>query len=260
MISLKSQREIGLMREAGQLVAAAHQIAAEMIKPGVKTSEIDLAIEALFASRNAVPLFKGFPGRVPFPAVTCISVNEAIVHGIPGDYALQPGDIVSVDTGCKVNGWCGDAAWSYAVGTVDAESQRLMEVGQDLLRTAIIGLGQEKRWSQVARRMMKVAKAAGFSLVEKFVGHGIGREMHEAPQVPNLMNKSLSRDDFLIQPGLVLAVEPMLNAGTADIRILRDHWTAVTADGKRSVHYEHTIAITPNGPVLLTEGVGTPLL
>lgn len=259
MITLKSQRELGLMREAGKLVAEAHRIAAGMIEPGVTTREIDAAVEEYFDLQGVTPLFKNFPGEVPFPAVTCISINEQVVHGIPGDYPLQPGDIVSLDTGCRLNGWCGDAAWTYPVGEVDPQTQRLLDVGIETLRVAVKALGEKKRWSQVAREMMKTVKAAGFSLVEKFVGHGIGREMHEAPQVPNFTNASLKSDDFEIQPGLVLAVEPMINAGRPDIRILKDKWTAVTADGSRSVHFEHTVAVTREGPRLLTEGVGSPL-
>jgi len=259
MITLKSKREIGLMREAGQIVAQAHQIAASMIAPGVTTGEIDAAIERLFMERQAHPLFKNFPGKVPFPAVTCMSVNEQIVHGIPGDRVLMPGDIVSVDTGCRLNGWCGDAAWTYAVGQIDEASQRLMKTGRHVLQVAIAGLKTKKRWSEISREMAKVTHAAGFSVVEKFVGHGIGREMHEAPQVPNYVIRNKKDEDFLIQPGLVLAIEPMINMGTPDIRILKDHWTAVTADGQRSVHFEHTVAVTSEGPVLLTEGVGEPL-
>jgi methionyl aminopeptidase len=259
VITLKSQREIRLMREAGRLVAEAHRIAREMIEPGVLTREIDAAVETFFDREGATPLFKNFPGEVPFPAVTCISINEQIVHGIPGDYALRPGDIVSLDTGCRLNGWCGDAAWTYPVGEVDEETQRLMDVGVDTLRVAVKALGEKRRWSQVAREMMKRVKASGFSLVEKFVGHGIGREMHEEPQVPNFTNQSLKKDDFELQPGLVLAVEPMVNAGVPEIRVLKDKWTAVTQDGKRSVHFEHTVALTQEGPQLLTEGVGFPL-
>lgn len=259
MITLKSRREIDLMRDAGQVVAQAHRVAAEMIVPGTTTREIDAAVERLFAQQGATPLFKGFPGKVPFPAVTCISVNEQIVHGIPGDYALREGDIVSVDTGCRLHGWCGDAAWTYPVGKIDPASQRLMDVGQNVLRTAILGLRSKRRWSDVAREMQQVARSAGFSVVEKFVGHGIGRQMHEPPQVPNYVNKSLKDEDFEIQPGLVLAIEPMINAGTKEIRILKDGWTAVTADGQRSVHFEHTVALTREGPILLTEGVGNPL-
>lgn len=259
MIALKSRREIALMREAGQLVAQAHQIAAGLMHPGVTTREIDAAIEDHFRRHQAIPLFKNFPGKVPFPAATCISVNEQIVHGIPGNYRLAEGDIVSVDTGAKLGGWCGDAAWTYAVGEVDADSLRLLQCGRDALQTAILGLGNKRRWSEVAREIMKVVKAQGFSLVEQFVGHGIGREMHEPPQVANYHNSSVKGDDFEIRPGLVLAVEPMINAGSAKVKILRDHWTAVTKDGRRSVHFEHTIAVTEEGPQLLTEGVGTPL-
>lgn len=259
MITLKSKREIELMRAAGRVVAEAHQLAARLIAPGVKTGVIDAAIEDLFRERNAHSLFKNFPGKVPFPAVTCISVNEQIVHGIPGDRELVEGDIVSVDTGCRINGWCGDAAWTYAVGQVDAVSRKLMETGREVLRTAIVGLKTKKRWSEISRQMEAVTHAAGFSVVEQFVGHGIGREMHEAPQVPNYAIRQRKDEDFLIQPGLVLAIEPMINAGTKGIRILKDHWTAVTSDSQRSVHFEHTVAVTSDGPVLLTEGVGDPL-
>ncbi|WP_437186243.1 type I methionyl aminopeptidase [Planctomicrobium sp. SH668] len=259
MINLKSKREIALMREAGVVVAGAHQIAARMASPGVTTGEIDAAIEAHFVSHQAIPLFKNFPGKVPFPAVTCMSLNEQIVHGIPGDTVLKEGDILSVDTGCRLNGWCGDSAWTYAIGKIDDDSRRLMEIGRETLRTAIVGLKTKKRWSEVARMMMKVVKGAGFSSVEQFVGHGIGREMHEEPQVPNYIIRNNRDEDFFIQPGLVLAIEPMINAGTPNVRILKDHWTAVTADGKRSVHFEHTVAVTADGPVILTEGVGEPL-
>jgi methionyl aminopeptidase len=245
------------MRAAGALVAEAHRIARSLIAPGVTTAEIDAAIEQLFAQHAAKPLFKGFPGEVPFPAVTCISVNQEIVHGIPGEYRLQAGDIVSIDTGCKLNGWCGDAAWTYPVGKVDDEKQRLMAAGQRILEVAIQAFGTEKRWSGVARQMMREARAAGFSLVEQFVGHGIGQEMHEPPQVPNYTNASVKGEDFELRPGLVLAIEPMVNAGAADIRILADHWTAVTADGRPSVHFEHTVALTSQGPEILTAGVGS---
>lgn len=244
------------MRAAGALVAEAHQLARTMIEPGVTTAEIDAAVERLFAEHQATPLFKGFPGQVPFPAVTCISINHEVVHGIPGPYRLQAGDIISIDTGCKLNGWCGDAAWSYPVGEVDDEKRRLLAAGKRILQVAIEAFGSERRWSGVARRMMREARLAGFSLVEQFVGHGIGREMHEPPQVPNYTNASLRKEDFEIRPGLVLAIEPMVNAGRPDIRILADHWTAVTVDGRPSVHFEHTVALTAEGPQILTEGVG----
>lgn len=259
MITLKSRREIEKMRVAGQLVAEAHRIARSMVKPGVSTLEIDQAVDDLFTREKATPLFKNFPGEVPFPACTCISINEQIVHGIPGDYVLQEGDIVSIDTGCRVNGWCGDSAWTYAVGEIDAESKRLMDCGRETLRTAIELMGQKARWSEVALEMMHVVERAGYGIVTQFTGHAIGREMHESPQVPNYVSEALLNEDFELQPGLVLAVEPMINGGTGDIKILDDKWTAVTADGKRSVHFEHTIALTKDGPQLLTEGVGEDL-
>jgi methionyl aminopeptidase len=259
VITLKSRRELGLMREAGKLVAEAHRIASGMVAPGVTTREIDQAIDNMFARHAATPLFKGFPGDVPFPAATCISVNEQVVHGIPGDYALKAGDIVSIDTGCRLNGWCGDAAWTYAVGEINDEKRRLMDAGRELLAIAIRAFGTCEKWSQVARQMMKAARDARFSLVEQFVGHGIGKEMHEPPQVPNYTNASVKDHDFALKPGLVLAIEPMLNAGTHEVRILADKWTVVTADGRPSVHFEHTVALTREGPVLLTEGVGEPL-
>jgi methionyl aminopeptidase len=259
MQELKSRREMQKMAEAGRLVARAHAIAREMCQPGVRTIEIDQAIDKLFAEHNAIPLFKGFPGEVPFPAATCISINEVVVHGIPGEQVIRAGDIVSVDTGCKLDGWCGDAAWTYGVGEVDDEKRRLLACGQAALATAIRALRSEKKWSQVARQIMREVKRERFALVEQFVGHGIGREMHEAPQVPNYTNEELEKDDFDLRPGIVLAIEPMINAGTPEIEILSDTWTAVTKDRRPSVHFEHTVGLTANGPWILTEGVGDPL-
>lgn len=259
MRELKSRREMQKMAEAGRLVARAHALAREMCQPGVRTIEIDQAIDRLFAEYGATPLFKGFPGDVPFPASTCISINEEVVHGIPGERMLQAGDIVSIDTGCRLDGWCGDAAWTYPVGEVDEEKRRLLACGKSVLATAIRAFGTEQRWSQVARRIMSEVKRAKFSLVEQFVGHGIGKEMHEAPQVPNYTNEELEREDFLLRPGIVLAIEPMINAGTSEIEILPDKWTAVTKDRRPSVHFEHTVGLTPQGPWILTEGVGDPL-
>ncbi len=254
MITLKRPREIELMREAGRLVGKAHALVRDMIAPGITTAEIDLAVEALFEKHGAHPLFKGVAGKVPFPAVCCISVNEQVVHGIPGTRVLVEGDIVKVDTGCRLDGWCGDSAWSYAVGQIDPLGQRLMKIGQENLELAIREMGRRERWSEIASLMEKHVREAGFSVVEQFVGHGIGREMHEDPQVPNFVSKQLLRQDFKIVPGLVLAIEPMVNAGTKSVRILRDHWTVETKDKKPSVHFEHTVAMTESGPVVLTDG------
>jgi methionyl aminopeptidase len=253
VIVLKSRREIALMREAGRLVAHALGEAAKLLEPGVTTREIDAAIEATFEREGAEPLFKGVPGKVPFPAASCISVNEEVVHGIPGDRVLQPGDLVSIDTGCRLAGWCADSAWTYPVGQVDEVAQRLLEIGRGVLELAIVESGRKKHWSAVAALMAKSVMQAGFSSVEDFVGHGIGREMHEDPQVPNYMSQSLAKADFQLEPGLVLAIEPMVNAGGKATRISKqDHWTVFTRDGRPSVHFEHTVALTSEGPVVLT--------
>ena len=244
------------MRAAGQLVAEAHQRVSEMLEPGIPTRAIDAVVARLFASHGAIPLFKGVPGSVPYPSVTCISVNEQVVHGIPGDRELQEGDIVSVDTGCRLNGWCADAAWTYSVGQIDELKQRLLQVGKSTLALAICEMGRRRNWIEVAELMELEVRQAGFEPVEEFVGHGIGREMHEDPQVVNCVNEQTRRADFSLRPGLVLAIEPMVNAGSRHVRVQDDGWTVVTADGQPSVHFEHTVALTDGGPEILTEGVG----
>lgn len=250
---LRSRREIEMMRKAGLMVWHALEVAKSKLRVGVTTGEIDAAVEAFFAKHGAVPLFKGVPGRVPFPAVTCISVNEEVVHGIPGPRKLIDGDIVSIDTGCKLAGWCGDAAATYVIGKADPEVQRLVDVTEQTLNLAMELMGKRTYWSDVAVEMERLVKAAGFSVVEAFVGHGIGREMHEDPQVPNFVSAQLRRNgDFRLVPGLVIAVEPMVNMGTKRVRTMPDHWTQITADKKPSAHFEHTIAITESGPVALT--------
>lgn len=259
MLTLKSRREIGLMRDACQLVVQAHQLIRGLIAPGITTGALDQAVEEFFRAQGAEPLFLGVPGPEgvpPFPAVTCISVNDQVVHGIPGPYQLREGDILSVDTGCRVNGWCGDGAWTYAVGEIDELKSRLLEAGQAALATAVRGMGTRKKWSHVARLIERSVKRAGFSVVQDFVGHGIGREMHEDPEVPNYESRDFADRDFAIKPGLVLAIEPMLNAGRCEVELLDDQWTVVTADGSPSVHFEHTVAMTKDGPVILTEGLG----
>ncbi|HEV3446941.1 MAG TPA: type I methionyl aminopeptidase [Gemmataceae bacterium] len=257
---LKSTREIGLMREAGKLVARALRVCREVIKPGVKTIEVDRAVDAFFAQHKAVPLFKGYPGRVPFPAATCISVNEQIVHGIPGQRVIREGDLVKIDTACKLNGWCADAAATIVVGQVRPEWRRLVEVGEQVLQIAIAEMPRRKWWSEVALRMQQHAEAAGFSVVTQYVGHGIGRIMHENPQVPNFVNRDVKKHDFRLEEGLVLAVEPMLNMGRAETVTLRDHWTVVTKDGLPSVHMEHTIALTREGVFLVTADEESPVI
>jgi methionyl aminopeptidase len=256
-VILRSSREIAMMRKAGLLVWHAHRVAESLLRPGVTTAEIDAAVEQFFREHRAVPLFKGVPGKVPFPAVTCISINEEVVHGIPGPRRLVEGDIVSIDTGCKLKGWCGDAAMTHPVGQVAPQIRRLLDVTRGSLNLAIELMGKRSYWSDVAREMQAYVKDHGFTVVEAFVGHGIGRQMHEDPQVPNFVSDQLRRGgDFRLQPGLVIAVEPMVNVGTKKVRVLKDHWTQVTADGRSSAHFEHTIAITSNGPYVLTAGPG----
>ncbi len=249
---LKSAREIGLMREAGKVVAAALRLCREMARPGVRTIEIDRAVEALYARYGAVPLFKGYPGRVPFPAVTCLSVNEQVVHGIPGQRVLRAGDIFKVDTACKLNGWCADAAVTIPIGEIRPEIRRMVQTAEQVLELAIREMGRRRWWSEVAALMQQHAENAGFSVVQQYVGHGIGRIMHEQPQVPNYLSRDVKKNDFRLEEGLVLAVEPMVNMGRPEVDTLRDHWTVVTRDGLPSAHVEHTLAITRDGVKVLT--------
>ncbi|MCS6852132.1 MAG: type I methionyl aminopeptidase [Gemmataceae bacterium] len=249
---LKTRREIGLMREAGNIVAEALRLCRQMAQPGVRTGDIDRAVEALYAARGAIPLFKGYPGRVPFPAVTCISINEQVVHGIPGPRVIREGDLVKIDTACKLNGWCADAAITLMIGDVSPERRRLVRVAEEALHIAMIELGRAHRWSEVAMKMQHHVERAGFSMVQNYVGHGIGRIMHENPQVPNFVSRDTRKHDFKIEEGLVLAVEPMVNMGTMDTQVLSDHWTVVTRDGLASAHVEHTLAVTADGVVVLT--------
>jgi methionyl aminopeptidase len=257
VITLKSAREIGLMREAGKIVVAALNLVRSMAHPGVKTIELDRAAEDLYRRAGAVPLFKGVQngrGKLPFPSVLCLSLNEQVVHGIPSDRRLKDGDILSVDTGCKLAGWCADSAATIAIGAVLPEAARLMAVAKATLDLAIQELARQRKWSDVAKIMEDYVRAHGYSVVEQFVGHGIGREMHEEPQVPNFMNRSMLKKDFWLEQGLVIAIEPMVNQGTKEVRVLKDQWTVETKDRRLSAHFEHTVAITNSGIEVLTEG------
>lgn len=257
-LNIKSEKEILLMRKAGLLAWEAHQIAATMVKPGITTAEINEAIERHFAEHKAVPLFKGVPsstGNVPFPAAACISVNEQLVHGIPGSRVLKEGDVVSIDLGCKLNGWCSDAAVTHPVGTISPKAQKLLDVTEGTLRLAIELIPQKTRWSEVARELEAYVKEAGFAVVEGLVGHGIGRSLWESPQVPNYFNLTYEAlGDFPLKPGLVIAVEPMVNIGSKKLKTLPDHWTIVAANGQPTAHFEHTLAITKYGVEVLTAG------
>ncbi len=254
MITLKSKREIAKMRKAGLLVWHAHQIGAALTQTGITTGEIDERMERFFLDHGAQPLFKGVPGRVPFPATCCISLNEEVVHGIPGKRVLRDGDIVSIDTGCRLDGWCGDAAVTHAVGKISNEVRKLLDVTLRMLEIAIETIPKCEFWSEVAKQMEVEAVNHGFSVVESLVGHGIGREMHEDPQVPNYVCSEMFRmgGDFKLQSGLVIAVEPMVNMGSKRVAVQKDHWTMSTIDRMPSAHFEHTLAVTEKGVQVLT--------
>lgn len=253
---LKTARELLMMREAGKLVARALRICREMAKPGVKTIEIDTAVEAFYTKHGAIPLFKGYPGKTPFPAVTCLSVNEQVVHGIPSQRVLKEGDLLKVDTACRLNGWCADRAITLPIGTISPEKARLLKVGLETLQIAIDLLPKRRWWSEVASAMQRHVEQAGFSVVTAYVGHGIGRTMHENPQVPNYVDRETRKTDFRLEPGLTLAIEPMVNMRRGEVDTLSDHWTVVTRDRMPSVHVEHTLALTAQGVQIITSDEG----
>jgi methionyl aminopeptidase len=245
-----------MMREAGRVVAKALHQVRQMAVPGVCTAEMDEAVAAIFREHDAIPLFLGYPssvkGKPAFPAVICASVNEHVVHGIPNRRPLREGDIVSIDTGCKVAGWCGDSAVTVAIGEVSPEIQKLLDVTSETLNLAIRAMARCRFWSEVASLMERFVKSQGFYVVEKFVGHGIGQDMHEEPQVPNFVSQALRQNDIKLEPGVVLAIEPMVAIGTKEVRTLGDGWTVETKDRRPSAHFEHTVAMTPEGPRVLT--------
>jgi methionyl aminopeptidase len=246
MIILKSATEVQYMRDAGKIVAYAHEVIRENIRPGITTKELDEAVEKEIHKHGAIPAFKGYNG---FPASICASVNEEVVHGIPGLKTLKDGDIISVDIGAVYNGYVGDAAKTYPVGTVDDESLRLIEVTKQSFYEGLKLCREGNRLSDVSHAIQKYVEAHGFSVVRDYVGHGIGQDMHEDPQIPNF--GSPGKGPRLAE-GMVLAIEPMVNAGTYKVKTLLDNWTVVTLDGKFSAHYEHSLAITKNEPFILT--------
>jgi methionyl aminopeptidase len=255
-ITLRSRREIELMRNAGAVVADVLSKLKEIARTGVSTADMDAVASKITSQAGAQPLFKGVRNpnaRMPFPGVICASINEQVVHGIPSQHVkLKEGDILSIDYGARLGGYCGDAAVTVAVGQISEENRRLIEITRQALDTAIAMAAPGVRWSTIAGEMQKLVESAGFSVVKEFVGHGIGTQMHEEPRVPNFVSKELLADDIVLGEGMVLAVEPMINSGTCDVRTLKDGWTVVTKDGKCSAHFEHTIAITGNGCEVLT--------
>jgi methionyl aminopeptidase len=246
LVLTKTPPQIALMRKAGSVVAEMHEACTLAAKPGATTADLDTAARDVLARRGARSNFLGYHG---FPAVACISPNEVIVHGIPDDRVIDEGDIVSVDCGAIIEGWHADAAITIPVGTIDDASKRLIEATRASLDAAIEQVVVGNRLGDIGAAVEGVAAATGFAVVREYVGHGIGTEMHEDPEVPNF---GTAGRGMRLRPGMVLAIEPMFNAGKRTTRLLDDGWTVVTADGSRSAHFEHTIAITDNGPEVLT--------
>lgn len=246
MISIKTERELEVMRRAGRITAQARALAGEMVRPGVTTIEIDKAVHDFIVSQGAKPSFLNYAG---YPASACISVNDVVIHGIPDGRVLREGDIVSVDVGAYWGGFHGDCAATFACGKISPEAEKLIAVTKQSFFEGIRFARQGYRISDISHAVQTYVEANGFSVVRAFVGHGIGEEMHEAPEVPNY--GAPGRGPRLIR-GMTIAVEPMVNQGTYDVRVLKDKWTTVTVDGKLSAHYENTVLITDGEPEILT--------
>lgn len=251
MITLKSGHEIEAMRRAGKITAAARAVARDMVKPGVTTQQIDQAVYRFITSQGAVPSFLHYSG---YPASACISVNDEVIHGIPGPRILQEGDIVSVDVGACIDGFHGDCAGTYPCGQVSDEAMRLIRVTQQSFFEGLRYAREGYRLSDIGAAIQRYVESNGFSVVREFVGHGIGRHLHEAPEVPNYGKPG---HGTRLLRGMTLAVEPMVNMGTAAIRQLSDGWTVKTLDGQYAAHYENTIFITDGDPELLTDPEGS---
>lgn len=250
---LKAAAEIAVMERAGRIVWEILQALREAAVPGATTLELDTLAEKLIYEKGATPAFKGYRG---FPGSVCISVNEEVVHGIPSERrALKEGDIVSLDFGVVVGGFYGDSAITVPVGQVSPEAQRLVDVTRQAMHDGIAQMAAGRRLHDIGHAVQERVERAGFSVVRDFVGHGIGRRLHEEPQLPNYGKAGTG---MRLRPGLVLAIEPMVNAGAPDVEILQDEWTAVTRDGKLSAHFEHTVAILEDGPRILTLPPGIP--
>ena len=246
MIAIKNEHELQYMRQACKITAAARALAGEMVRPGVSTKEIDTAVYDYIVSQGAKPSFRGYHG---FPASTCISVNSTVIHGIPGGYKLQEGDIVSVDVGAYYKGFHGDCAATFPCGQISADAQKLIDVTKQSFFEGIRFAKRGHRVSDISHAIQTYVESNGFSVVRSFVGHGVGAQLHEEPEVPNF--GAPGRGPRML-PGMTLAIEPMVNTGTFQVEVLKDGWTTVTADGKLSAHYENTVLITDGEPEILT--------
>jgi len=252
MITVKSERELDLMRKAGHIVNLAHERIKELVAPGVTTNELNRAAEEVILKNGAIPSFKGVPcpyGGIDFPASICASVNNEVIHGIPNNVHLKEGDIISIDIGAIYQGYHGDAARTFEVGKVSEEAQRLIKITRESFYKGLEMVREGMRIIDISKAIQKYVEENGFSVVRDFVGHGIGTEMHEEPQIPNFATRE--RGPRLVK-GMTLAIEPMVNQGSWKVELLKNNWTVVTIDGKLSAHYENTVAVTGNEPEILT--------
>lgn len=247
MIICKSETELGFMREAGRIVAETHRLMAQSIKPGITTGELDQLADKYIRSQGAVPSFKDYNG---FPYSICASVNEELVHGFPGKRKLNEGDIITLDIGAEYRGFHGDSAWTYPVGEISEEAKKLLEVTEGSLYAGLALVKPNVRLFTISHAIQQYIEAAGFSVVREYVGHGIGSDLHEEPQIPNY---GLPDRGPRLKPGMVLAIEPMVNAGKRYVKTLEDNWTVVTVDGSLCAHFEHTVAVTPDGMEIFTK-------
>jgi methionyl aminopeptidase len=249
-IIVKDDKEIEIMRQAGRIVGLGLKLLQESVRPGISTGELDAIFEKHVRASGAIPTFKGYRG---FPASLCVSINEEVVHGIPSNKRLlKEGDIVSLDAGATFQGFVGDSAVTVGVGKISPKAQKLIDTCRESLEAAIQVVGPGAKLSEIGRTVQKYSEERGYAVVKKYVGHGIGRKLHEEPQVPNYVIDNLSNWEFILRPGHCIAIEPMVNEGTDDVRTLDDDWTVVTKDRRLSAHFEHTIAVTKDGRDVLT--------
>lgn len=248
-IVIKSPQELDLMREAGRVNARALAAVRELIRPGVTTAELDAAAEEVIRKHGGIPAFKNYPGPYPYPGTLCVSVNEELVHGIPGKRRLREGDIVSVDCGTILEGFVGDSAFTAGVGEISPVAQKLLDVTEKALQLGIEKMRVGNRTGDVSAAIQRYVEGEGLYLTREYTGHGVGRNMHEGPQVPNYGTPGRG---IPLRPGMTIALEPMVLAGTARTRVLADQWTVVSADGSPTAHFEHSVAVTEGEPVILT--------
>ncbi len=248
-IVIKSPEEIATLREAGRINALALETVRQLIRPGVTTAELDSVAEEVLRKYGAIPTFKGYPGPYPYPASICASINEQLVHGIPGKRRLQEGDIISIDCGSTFEGFVGDSAFSMGVGEISPQAQRLIEVTEHALYVGINKMRANNRVGDVSAAIQEYVEQSGFNVTREYTGHGVGRQMHEGPQVPNYGTPGRGQ---ILRLGMTIALEPMVLVGTGQTRVLPDQWTVVSADGSLTAHWEHSVAITEGEPLILT--------